>query len=264
MDDRRKVSPGSHWRRLPGYSSSFAPREVGPSPLARRNLLEGRLQASPTALHHFPPPNGHGLCPVPRAVPSSPVSRFRRSLALFLPMSPSATEPRMEHVASWVSSCRRPPLLGGDADPAARPTADLGRHVNWKDDRVGCPRGTGQSRSLCQDSRGRARMCHARLAAPAGEERGRRRREDTSNERESQGPRLRRVELWSRKGAGEQGSRVQARGGEERWNPSPPPPGLAPAGQWPTGHWAVGSHQWTVGDASECGQVQVGESASGE
>lgn len=25
------------------------------------------------------------------------------------------------------------------------------------------------------------------------------------------------------------------------------------------GHWAVGSHQWTVGDASECGQVQVDE-----
>lgn len=151
---------------------------------------------------------------------------------------------------------------------ARRPTWDdrsTGRHVNvnWKS--IRCPRGTGQFLlPLCEG----ARMCHAHLAAPAGEERGRRRRDPAGGRQDAGDERVVRAKTAAGGALEQEGSRgatsrVQARGGEERWNPSPPSPGLAPAGQWTagTGQWAVTSGQWvTLANVGKCKWM----SASGE
>lgn len=88
-----------------------------------------------------------------------------------------------------------------------------------------------------------------------------------TRERESQGPRLRRVELWSRKGAGESSEQGagQGRGGAMEPFPSLSRPGSCWA--MASGHWAVGSHQWIAG-SGRVTLANVGKckwvSASGE
>jgi len=84
-------------------------------PLAPGNLLEGRLQACPTAVHHFPPPNGPcAFC----AFCAAPDSGAHWRCFCHLQQNPEWNVwPRGR---GWCC----PPLLGGDADPAARPTRD--------------------------------------------------------------------------------------------------------------------------------------------